>query len=276
MTNVKARLLEAATTLRRTIYQSLPWGQRVGSLLFNLRFAADPASFGKFAYGMFWLLGIEGLPRTPVLPATIKDIDRLPRGYGHDFGIRAQAVARKYLHDDEDAVEEVLSVVALKLATSESIRRAIADKRIRDAENYVLRTVQNQTLDYLRSNKVRRHQEISEMIEEPASWQDLAELIPEREQEGIREELERAMGPRLHRELPLYFDLLMDGFSNQQIANDRMLPSLQSQPMSQQALSKYRDRLKAVLRNHFSVVAMGESRTPMPQRAHEAIPRLFV
>ena len=257
MTNVKARLLEAATTLRRTINQSLPWGQRVGSLLFNLRFAADPASFRKFAYGMFWLLGIEGLPRTPVLPATIKDIDRLPRDYGRDFGIRAQAVARKYLRDDEDAVEEVQSVVALKLATSEPLRRAIADKRIRDAENYVLRTVQNQTLDYLRSDKVRRHQEISEMNEEPASWQDLAELIPEREQERIREELERAMGPRLHRELPLYFDLLMDGFSNQQIANDRMLPGLQSQPMSQQALSKYRDRLKAELRNHFSVIAMG-------------------
>jgi hypothetical protein len=56
-------------------------------------------------------------------------------------------------------------------------------------------------------------------------------------------------------DLPLYFDLLLDGFSNKEIAERRLLPSLELQPMSQQAMAKYRDKLKTVLRKHFEIQA---------------------
>ena len=48
--NPRVRLIQAANELRRTVFASLPWGIRVGSLLFNLRFAADARSFGRLAY----------------------------------------------------------------------------------------------------------------------------------------------------------------------------------------------------------------------------------
>ena len=93
-------------------------------LLFNVRFAADPATFGNIAYGVFHILGVEGLPRTPVVPKTIREIDRLPNNYGLEFGNRAQNIARKYLHEQDD-VEEVLSMVAMKLLSNESLRKSV-------------------------------------------------------------------------------------------------------------------------------------------------------
>ena len=79
------------------------------------------------------------------------------------------------------------------------------------------------------------------------------ELIPEAEQERIKQELEESVSPRMMPDLPLYFDLLLDGVSNKQIAKDKLLPSLKKKPISQQALAKYRNKVKDVLRQHFEV-----------------------
>lgn len=70
MTDAKTRLIEAATALQRTTYRALPWGMRLGALLFNVRFAANARSFGQLAYGLFHLYGVNGLPRTPFVPRT--------------------------------------------------------------------------------------------------------------------------------------------------------------------------------------------------------------
>src|ERR1039457_941917 len=63
MKTAKATLIEAAEALHRKVHASLPWGLRLGHLLFNLRFAADPATFGKFSLGIMLMQGVEGLPR---------------------------------------------------------------------------------------------------------------------------------------------------------------------------------------------------------------------
>lgn len=259
VSNPRARLIQAAKDLHRKVHASLPWGMRLGHLLFNLRYAADPATFGKFAFGVMLMNGVEGLPRTSLVPATIREIDQLPRDYGLEFGNRAQGVARKYLHRDDD-VDDVLSQAALKLISSRSAKKAIQGKNIREAQNYVLRLVQNQAIDFLRAQKVRRYQEIGELIDEPGSWDTLGELIPEREQERIKKELENSVSPRLMPDLPLYFDLLLDGFSNKAIAEARMMPSLRDKPISQQALARYRDKVKNVLRQHFEVQSADNTR----------------
>ena len=67
---------------------SVPWETRLASVLFNVRFAADPATFGNLAYGVFHILGVEGLPRTPVVPTTVREIDRLPNDYGLEWRAR--------------------------------------------------------------------------------------------------------------------------------------------------------------------------------------------
>jgi DNA-directed RNA polymerase specialized sigma24 family protein len=258
MKTAKTVLIEAATVLRRKVRASLPWGVRLGSLLFNLRFAADPATFGNVAYGVFHILGVEGLPRTSFTPSTIREIDRLPRDYGLEFGNRAQYIARKYLHQEDD-VEEVLSLVAMKLISNQSLGKCIQGKNVRDAENYVLRAVQNLAIDFLRTQKAHRYEEITDLLREPNSWKGLEELIPEAEQERIKQELEDSVSPRMP-DLPLYFDLLLDGYSNKSIAEERMLPSLQERPISQQALAKYRDKIKNVLRQHFEVQSADHTR----------------
>jgi len=259
LSNTRARLMQAAEALRRTVYASLPWGMRLGALLFNLRFAADPGTFGNVAYGVFHLLGVEGLPRTPVVPKTVREIDRLPNDYGLEFGNRAQNIARKYLHDQDD-VEEVPSMVAMKLLSNESLRKNIKGKYIRDAQNYVLRAVQNLSVDFLRTQKAHRYEEITDLIREPGSRENLGDLIPEPEQQRIKQELEESVSPRLMPDLPIYFDLLLDGFSNKEIAERRLLPSLESRPISQQAMPKYRDKLKNVLRKHFEVQSADHTR----------------
>jgi len=256
-TDPQTRLIRAAEELHRKVHASLPWGMRLGSLLFNLRYAADPATFGKFAYGVFQLLGVEGLPRTPFTPSTIREIDRLPRDYGNEFGNRAQYIARKYLRQEDD-VEEVLSLVAMKLVSNETLRSNIRGKNIRDAQNYVLRAVQNLAIDFLRTQKAHRYEEITDLLHEPGSWENLGDLIPEPEQQRIKKELEESVSPRLMPDLPLYFDLLLDGFSNKEIAERRLLPSLELHPISQQAMAKYRDKLKNVLRKHFEVQALAQ------------------
>ena len=255
MKTAKATLIEAAETLRRKVRKSLPWGMRLASVLFHLRLAADAATFGRFAYGVMLTLGVEGLPRTSFVPSTIREIDRLPQDYGLEFAHRAQYIARKYLHNDDD-VEEVLSLVALKLISNQALRNNIRGKNIRDAQNYTLRTVQNLAIDFLRAQQSRRHEEISDIIREPGSWENLGDLIPEREQEQIKKELEESVGVHQIPDLPLYLDLLMDGYSNKEIAENRLLPSLKDKPISQQALAKrYRDKIKSVLREHFQVQA---------------------
>jgi DNA-directed RNA polymerase specialized sigma24 family protein len=146
-------------------------------------------------------------------------------------------------------------LAALKLLSNHSIEQSVRGKDVYQAENYVLRLVQNQALDLLRSQKVRRHEEISDVIEDPKSWQALGEIIPPREIDQLRRELERAVSPTLLPDLPLYFDLLLDGYSNKQIAEDKLLSSLKAKPMTQQGLAKYRDKIKDVLRGHFNVQA---------------------
>lgn len=260
MITAKVRLTEAATALRRTVFASLPWGLRIGSVLFNLRFGADARSFGQLAYGLFHLYGINGLPRTPFVPGTIREIDKLPDGYGSEFGQKARRLAGRYLYDG-DQIDEVLSLSAMKLISNKSVENSVRGRNLHQAENYVLRMVQNQALDMLRSAQVRRYEDITELLHEPGSWEGLGELIPEREQDAIKHELEQAVSPRLMPDLPLYFDLLLDGISNKQIAEDRLLPSLKEKPISQQALAKYRDKVKTVLRQHFEVQSFNHARS---------------
>jgi len=250
----RARLIQAAEATRRQVFTSLPWGLRLACVMFRVRFAADARSFGRFTYGLFHLFGVNGLPRAAHVPETIREIDKLPDGYGAEFGQKARRVVTKYLRDS-DHIDEALSTVALKLIGNKSVENGVRGKDLHQAENYVLKMVQNQALDVVRSERVRRHEDITELLREPGSWESIGELIPQREQEQIRRELEESVSPRLAPDLVAYLDLLLEGVSNKSIAEQKMLPSLRERPMSQQGLAKYRDRIKQVLQRHFEVQA---------------------
>ena len=123
------------------------------------------------------------------------------------------------------------------------------------AESYVLKIIRNMAIDQLRKNHVRRHEDIDELFESPSHWDDLGKILSEREKDQLSMELKEAVSSRLLPDLPLYFQLMMEGYSNAEVAEQRMLPSLKERPISQQALAKYRTKVKQVLERHFEVQA---------------------
>ncbi len=255
MNQAHQRLIEAAHQLRKKTYNALPWGLRVARLLFEIRFGAEPAAFGRLTYGLFMLYGVEGLPRVDFIPGTIREIDQLPRELGRAFGFKCRNVAAKYLRGSDDAVEELLSEVVIKLISSPEVKRVLNGEVLSRAESYVLKVIKNMAIDQLRKNHVRRHESIDELIESPSHWDDLGKVLTEREKDQLSMELKDAVSPRLLPDLPLYFQLMMEGYSNAEVAEQRMLPSLKERPISQQALAKYRTKVKQVLERHFEVQA---------------------
>jgi DNA-directed RNA polymerase specialized sigma24 family protein len=206
----------------------MSWGYRLAAVLYQVKFASDPEGFGRLVYGMFLMLRVTGMPPTPLVPSTSREIDRLPRGYGHDFGLASRALARRFF-TDEGEVDDLLSVVGLKVLSDTSLHRGLAGKPISEAKSYVFKTIANQARDMLRSQRVRQHDVLDDLVGDPASWTSLGRHIPERETDQIKRELEAVVSPRLLPDLPLYFDLLLDGHSNAEIAEKRLLPSLRLQ-----------------------------------------------
>jgi DNA-directed RNA polymerase specialized sigma24 family protein len=253
MNQAQERLITAVQDLRKRVYSSFPWGLRVARLLFEIRYGAEPAAFGRLTYGLFMLYGVLGLPRVDVVPKTIRDIDKLPRDFGNEFGFKCRNTAAKYLRF-ADEIEELLSSLVVKLISSDSVRKALDGEQLHRAESYVLTMIRHSAIEKLRSDKVRRHEDIAELIEEPSPhWDQLGHILTEREKDQLSIELEKAVSRRLLPDLPLYFQLMMEGYSNAEVAEQRMLPSLKEKPISQQALAKYRAKLKEVLERHFEV-----------------------
>lgn len=255
MAPAQQQLIVAVHQLRARVFSSLPWGYRVARFLFQIRFGAEPGAFGRLTYGLFMLYNVEGLPRVDFIPKTIREIDMLPRELGREFGFRCRNVAAKYLRGSDDDIEDLLSTVVVKLISSPEVKRVLNGEVLSRAESYVLKIIRNMAIDQLRKNHVRRHEDIDELIEAPSHWNELGAILSESEKDDIAAELEKAVSPRLLPDLPRYFELLMSGYSNKEIAEQRMLPNFREKSMSQQALARYRGKIKNILERHFELQA---------------------
>lgn len=251
METSKNRLIQASNDLRRKTYASLPWGYRLARAFFELRLGSTASDFGRTAYGIFLLSGVTGMPEAPFIPKTTRDISRLPRNYGVDFGKKAQAQAMKGAKGNETDSEDILSQTWTKLLTSESIKSSLKDKSLKEAENIVLHTVYTTGLDFLKSKNRQRIDEVEGIIEQTeGDWGDLGEMLLEGEKKDLLRKMEKAVSPRVAPDLPLYFQLIMDGVSNKTILDEGMLPSLRDNPVSEITLYKYRNSIKDVLEKH--------------------------
>lgn len=251
----RIRLIQASRDLRRLVFSSRPWGLRVAHLLYQIRFASEATDFGQSIYGLFLLYGVEGMPEPPFMPKNTRDISRL-RGYGGDFGKKAFNFALRLFKADSMKVEraqETLSLAFLKLFSDSSLEGKLKGKPLAYAENYVYLAVKSEAISLMRKERLRAHSDIEDLVQEPASWDNLGDLIPVSEQEALLRELERAVNPETFPDIVEYFRLLLDGHNTQEIAEDRLLPSLQAKPMSQQGLRRYEAVIKKVLERHFGV-----------------------
>ena len=251
----RTRLIQASRDLRRLVFSSRPWGLRVAHLLYHIRFASEATDFGQSIYGLFLLYGVEGMPTPPFVPKTTRDISKL-RGYGGEFGTKAYNFARKLFRQDDmrqERAQETLSLAFLKLFSDSSLEGKLKGKPLAYAENYVYLAVKSEAVSLMRKERLRAHSDIEDLVQEPASWDNLGELIPVAEQEALLRELERAVNPETFPDIVEYFRLLLDGHNTQEIAEDRLLPSLQTKPMTQQGLRRYEAVIKKVLERHFGV-----------------------
>lgn len=260
--NRNASLVTAALHLRRQAYVALPWGYRLANLMTVLS-SHHTDDFGRVLFGVFLMAGVQGMDDTGrPLPTNVNEIDRkVPRGYGREFGARAYKVALKVLRDDSLA-EDALSVTMIKLlskAKDGTLASVIGGRPLKDAENFAFKMIRNNGIDLLRKRKQEgpaaigpEGEDLSQTIEDPGSWDDLGEIIPERKLKQIEEDLSKGVDKRLFPDLPLYFRLLIEGWTDSEILSEGALPFLKDHPeMSQANWSKtYKSKVKDVLRKH--------------------------
>jgi hypothetical protein len=128
---------------------------------------------------------------------------------------------------------------------------------LRDAENYVLKTVRNQAIDYIRRESIRKTEDIDTLVTDPHSWGNLDKLLPESEQDQILDEIRSSVGIDRAEDVALYFQLMLDGFSDVEITKGKMLPYLKDKEISEGRadgmLDKYKRKIREVLVDHFDL-----------------------
>lgn len=267
---MRSRLITAAHELRREIYASLPWGFRVAELLVKL--AGHTDDFGRVAYGLFLMAGVTGMPtingHPPEVfePESVQDIPhRIPRGYGREFGAKVYRTLLKNFGGYVDIVEDIMSAGMLKVLNKEN--EFFSDLRglpLARAEQILIVRLIRLGKDMVRKFDTQHGRlkskpvddegrDVIETIEDPNSWADLGEMIPERVIDNIQKDLAAKINPKVLPDLPLYFKLLMEGYTDAEILRDRMLPFLQgSDKVMTQGnwVTTYKNKIKDVMERH--------------------------
>jgi len=204
---------------------------------------------------LFLLYGVDGMPTPPMVPKSTKDINKL-HGYGREFGQKAFNFALRLFKADSMRVEraqETLSLAFMKLFSDSTLEGKFKGRPLAYAENYVYSAVKSEAISLMRKEKLRAHSDVEDLVNEPASWENLGDMIPRAEQEALLKELERAVNPETFPDIVGYFQLLLEGHNTEEIAREKLLPSLQHRDMSQQGLRRYEGVIKKVLERHFGV-----------------------
>lgn len=263
-----AKLVSASAAVRRKIWASLPFGVRFAEFLVRLASSSTDA-FGKVMYGEFIQRGIIGLPDVhgkPVAELPVKNItNRLPPGYGRDFGSKAFKILMGKYHNPQ-MVDDLMSDFLLRFLEKGS-KHLVAGSTLKDAENYVLRGLQNDALNWLRkkretsdmlphdtgdSNEPRSIYEVT-----PAFDEDSAEkLFDERMLPAVRVKLRQ-----IHPDAEQYVKLsILDGYTDREILGDPAngVPSLLEHPyggggapLNEKLWGHYKKKIYDVLKHGF-------------------------
>jgi hypothetical protein len=266
MTTRTARLVEAASSLRRRIWASLPWRLRLAEFLSRL--AVSPIeTFGKVIYAEFLSNEVQGMPDIHGKPASEFDTsrkplaNRLPTGYGQDFGKKAYLMLMAKFHQPT-MVEDILSSFMLRFIESGS-KGIKPGSTLREAQNYVLVGVNREGLNYIRSQK--RRQEVPDVYvsdegEKPLDFG----IFDEGPEANHLERILSRIAPQLrhiHPDAPLYVKLSLEGHTDREIIGDpkRGVPSMLSHPLSSQGKplddrfwnAVYKPKIFEVLKSEF-------------------------
>jgi len=230
-----ANLVKTAGALRRQIWASLPFSLRFAEFFSRLAFSFNEA-FGKTIYGEFLTRGIiDGMPDIKGRPASEFDlskkpvVNRLPSGYGRDFGQKAYGMLLSKVRNP-DMVEDLMSDFLVRFLESGSKHLNPKEHR-KAAEAYVLQSLQNSLKNWYRSKKTISDIQIKDdeetryeipVYDEASVEKQIKRLLPK-----IKPELER-----VHPDAPVYIELALDGYSDREIIGDIKsgVPSLLPHP----------------------------------------------
>lgn len=225
---MQTKLAAEASQLSRKIFASLPWGFRLAHLLSKLAIDTQEA-FGRLAYAEFLKAGVNGLPDIQGQPALNfrekfkgpRAADKLPRGYGKDFGVRVWKIAMAKFYQPE-VVEEAISQVMIKMVSGGAHLREGSD--LKTAEAFVITAVMNAATDALRKKK-RNVSERSLIqddgdggseeidISDPNAFRDMERMVPHSEMAKIMRDLKK-----VDDRAPSWVEAQLEGLSNVDIA----------------------------------------------------------
>lgn len=194
-------------------------------------------AFGRIVYAEFLRLHIPDMP--PIrgsAPYDVIDVhdrklaDKLPPGYGKDFGERAYLTLAKKFGGNaaSDIFSEYLSEYLVKfLAPGHA--RPDPERGLKDAENWVMKGLFNKSMDIYREvqqrekdfRSISRGEDedvkggIEIDLEDPRSFQDIEDILPPHRMRLVEEKLRR-----VHPDAPLYVELLMQGYNDREIIGD--------------------------------------------------------
>ena len=260
-----AHIRLASEEAQRQVHASMPWGYKVANLLFRVRVASDAQAFGKLIYGMFLLHGVVGMPPVPKMPESVRQIDRLPRDYGLDFGKKAWSYLLRTFKG-EDAAQEIMSVVSMEALQDKTMWARTPGMELKSAESYIMTRLKMRGINLMRGRKYRNRDHDSldgapsddeeataliDKLEGGSAWGQLGEAINSSDMGEIEQQLSRAfrkIDPAFAADVDQYLKLVIDGYSDRQILTNQMLPSTKVKPILESNWSKrYRPVIKDVL-----------------------------
>lgn len=254
------KLAAHAIKLSRTIFASLPWGFRLAHLLTKLA-ASTHEVFGRFIYAEFLKAGVVGLPDVNGVPALSlrseiqgpRAADKLPRGYGKDFGEKVWRTLLVKIHNPEIA-EEAISRMIMK-ATEGSLQiREGTD--IRSAEGLIIKSAINAALDAVKYERYRigpshpnpnENDDESEVdITDPRGFHELEHRVTHSDMAKILRELKQ-----VNDRAPAWVEAQLEGLSNVEIAEEWGV----SPAYVTKWTRTYTDRIQTVFNKYLRAVA---------------------
>jgi hypothetical protein len=239
------------------------WDLRLGHLVFQIRLATDANLFGRTMYGLFWVWGVEGLPPLPNPPTTLREISRVPKGYGAAFGRSVYGAVMSKLKSD-DMVSEVLSDFLLKVMSKDhELAAKLKGMPVKQAEAYIMVSVMHARVNQQRKNFRRKDKagpedisdtQIEHVMEDPDRG-ELKDLFPPDVMHSITKDIqsifEKKNRPDIARDIPLYLQHMSNGIKDSDIIGRKMLPFLEEAPLNPKAwYQNYRPVVKKVFEKY--------------------------
>jgi DNA-directed RNA polymerase specialized sigma24 family protein len=238
MTRV-AQLIRTAGEIRRVIWASLPFRERLAEVLCKLASSGTDA-FGTVLYGLFLQSGVEGMPAVNGKPASEwvaeHSVRRLPAVYGREFGRKAFLSLMRKFHDP-NIVEDLMSDFLARFLEKAG-QYLKPGTSLREAEAYVLRSLYNEGINQLR----RKRWEIGESAlkrEDEDEGPGFLDRAPTQEQEKLLLKLLNSSPVRsklrhIHQSAEQYLRLSLEGYTDVEILGNPVkgVPSMLDHPFN--------------------------------------------